>query len=267
MVHSPVTIAVDERWPIEWKFLCNIQNDGQFRTELLSPAIAGAGDTSPPAGRLGLVALDPTGHGCVFVIPVHEPMDSPPPDPEQITLWSQITAHIANAYRIQRQLEAGEQKTAAHGEAIPTYEALGKNAELPAANGESLEELRREVIRWDRARTTSSQLDKNDVDELWRYLVAGRESLVDRFDRDGRRYYVARGDALLGKSPRALSAREEQVARQVALGHSNKRIANSLGLGVSTVSSHITNAARKLGVHSRLELIRAMRAWTAPPES
>ena len=48
----------------------------------------------------------------------------------------------------------------------------------------------------------------------------------------------------------ALTPRERDVLRLVALGHINKEIADRLGVGVSTVISHRKNLTRKLGIKS-----------------
>lgn len=66
--------------------------------------------------------------------------------------------------------------------------------------------------------------------------------------RGGRRGY---GDAL--------SPREEEVARLVAAGHTNKEIAAVLFLSASTVKKHVGGAMRKLGVGSRRAVARHLR--------
>ncbi|HET8523747.1 MAG TPA: LuxR C-terminal-related transcriptional regulator, partial [Thermomicrobiales bacterium] len=54
-----------------------------------------------------------------------------------------------------------------------------------------------------------------------------------------------------------LTARELDVIRLVAMGHSNQEIADTLFIGVTTVKSHIRNVLRKLGLNSRT----AIAAW------
>ena len=53
-----------------------------------------------------------------------------------------------------------------------------------------------------------------------------------------------------------LSRRESDVATMVARGHTNKEIAEILGISVKTVETHKTNIMRKLGIASRAELVR-----------
>lgn len=48
--------------------------------------------------------------------------------------------------------------------------------------------------------------------------------------------------------------RERQVLHLLAKGHSNQRIADELGITVSTVKAHVTSLLEKHGVRSRLEL-------------
>jgi two-component system nitrate/nitrite response regulator NarL len=51
-----------------------------------------------------------------------------------------------------------------------------------------------------------------------------------------------------------VSSREDQIWSLVADGHSNRDIAEALGLSEKTVKYHLTNLFRKLKVKSRLEL-------------
>ncbi len=61
----------------------------------------------------------------------------------------------------------------------------------------------------------------------------------------------------------SLSPREEQVLRLVALGHSNKEIAATLEVSVKTIEAHKANAAQKLGLGTRADVVRYahMRGW------
>ncbi|MGE5237069.1 MAG: response regulator [Acidobacteriota bacterium] len=53
-----------------------------------------------------------------------------------------------------------------------------------------------------------------------------------------------------------LTPRELEVLRLVAAGHTNKQVAGKLGIGVRTVETHRANLMDKLGVGSRVELVR-----------
>jgi two-component system, NarL family, response regulator NreC len=54
----------------------------------------------------------------------------------------------------------------------------------------------------------------------------------------------------------ALSDRERDVLRFVALGHTNSEVGQLLGIAQRTVESHRTHITRKLGIRSRAELVR-----------
>ena len=58
-----------------------------------------------------------------------------------------------------------------------------------------------------------------------------------------------------GASRPALSQREEEVLRLVAWGYSNKEIASQLSLSVKTIETHKANAAQKLGLTNRIEIV------------
>lgn len=53
-----------------------------------------------------------------------------------------------------------------------------------------------------------------------------------------------------------LTPREEQVVKLVAEAHTNKEIAELLGLAEKTAENHRSNAMRKLGMRDRVELVR-----------
>jgi DNA-binding CsgD family transcriptional regulator len=57
----------------------------------------------------------------------------------------------------------------------------------------------------------------------------------------------------------ALTEREEQIARLVASGLSDKEIAQSLSIGFTTVRTHIKRAFGKLGVDNRVKLASRLR--------
>jgi DNA-binding NarL/FixJ family response regulator len=54
----------------------------------------------------------------------------------------------------------------------------------------------------------------------------------------------------------ALTAREQEIVRLLARGYSNKDIAAELAISVKTVEAHKANAMGKLGMTSRIELVR-----------
>jgi DNA-binding NarL/FixJ family response regulator len=60
-----------------------------------------------------------------------------------------------------------------------------------------------------------------------------------------------------------ITEREAEVLRLISWGHSNKDIANRLGLSVKTVEVHKTNAMKRLGMSSRIDIVRyaVLQGW------
>ncbi|HXS48067.1 MAG TPA: response regulator transcription factor [Solirubrobacterales bacterium] len=91
---------------------------------------------------------------------------------------------------------------------------------------------------------------------------AAHLELIDavRHAAEGRDYLpaaVAAGLKQEGAAERAvLSPRETEVLRLMALGYTNREIAEQLGLSVRTVETHRAHVQQKLGLDSRPELTR-----------
>ena len=58
-----------------------------------------------------------------------------------------------------------------------------------------------------------------------------------------------------GRQSFGLTARERQVIALVAGAHSNKDVAQKLGISRNTAKHHLSNVFDKLGVSNRLELL------------
>jgi DNA-binding NarL/FixJ family response regulator len=139
----------------------------------------------------------------------------------------------------------------ARAEAILSPTGNVEHAAGPADARHAREALRDALVRIDAAR--SEKEDTEHSVELWRGLVAGRWSLVEHFERDGRRYFLAhRNDPELA-TDRGLTLREKQVLAYAELGYSNKIIAYSLGLSSSTVATLLAKARRKVGLSAGSE--------------
>ena len=59
-----------------------------------------------------------------------------------------------------------------------------------------------------------------------------------------------------GATSAALTAREQEVLRLLALGHSNKEISAALSISVKTVETHRASGMARLGLPSRAALVR-----------
>ena len=90
--------------------------------------------------------------------------------------------------------------------------------------------------------------------QLWHELQDGSWSVVDQVDHDQRRFLLTRRNASPGD--RAFTKREREVIALSSHGHANKVIAFELGITPSTVSTHLSRAAAKLGMSSRYEIMQ-----------
>ena len=202
-------------------------------------------------------AQDPTRIGCLMSAPMRVRRRS---NARNVHQWRCVAAHVATAFRIRRQF--AEWSAAAPGAAPPRPEAvLRPDGRLEHAEGTARDDparvaLRRAVRAFDRARGALRRHDPDEAISIWRALVAGRWSLVDHFDSDGRRYVVAHRNDANVPDARGLTLRERQVMAYAALGHANKVIAYELGLAPSTVAGHLARAHDKL----RLPSIAAINA-------
>lgn len=57
----------------------------------------------------------------------------------------------------------------------------------------------------------------------------------------------------------SLTIREEQIIESVAMGQTNKEIANNLGISEKTVKHYMTNIMQKLQVRNRVQAVLALR--------
>jgi two-component system, NarL family, response regulator NreC len=74
------------------------------------------------------------------------------------------------------------------------------------------------------------------------------QMVVEKLYRQG-----ARGNSVPAGE---LTAREQEVLRLVALGYSNRQIADSLVISIKTVETHKANIKEKLQLHKRSDLVR-----------
>lgn len=176
--------------------------------------------------------------------------------------WSRVCAHMAAAFRLRRSLH-GEGATPETAEAVLTPTGDLEHAEGEAKLASSREALRRAAASLERIRSEARGAPSHAAVEQWRVLARARWSLVDYFERDGRRYVLAMQNASAVHGPEILTEREKQVVAHAAMGHANKVIAYELGIADSTVRVLVARASEKLCVKSRRELVAVYRAYLA----
>jgi DNA-binding NarL/FixJ family response regulator len=194
----------------------------------------------------GFCVNDSVDHGFMLVSPSPQHLRFP----EQPTpIVRRLGAHIATGLRLQRILTSAAFEDPSV-EAILDPEGRPQHTVGMARIQGALESLRSSVL----ARARGDQDEALAADPAWNAVLAGRWSLVDRFDSDGRRYVVAYRNPPGVLDPRRLTPREEGVTALAAIGQSNKEIAAQLGVTQSTVATLLAAALAKLGLSSRTML-------------
>lgn len=144
------------------------------------------------------------------------------------------------------------------GRILESLAAIPDRARGEPLEPEVMHALREAAVAIDRVRGMLQRPDADEVLAHWGALLSGHWSLLVAFERDGRRYLLARRNEHPTGGRRALSRREAQVTAHAALGRPYKSIAHDLGLAPSTVATHLAAALRKLGLSSRRELVRLL---------
>jgi DNA-binding CsgD family transcriptional regulator len=209
----------------------------------------------------GMLARDPSGQAIFMSAPASELLRT---SPREAAGWSRIAAHISAGGRVRRAFPSGapDGDLSQGAEAVLSPSGAVRHAEADAQSPSARESLRRAAKAIDRARS-KTRSNEDEALDLWQGLVAGRWSLVEQFDSDGRRFMVARRNDPQVTDPRALSLRERQVLAYVAMGQPVKLIAYSLGVSQSSVSTTRRTAMRKLGLQTAADVVRLFAE--APP--
>jgi DNA-binding NarL/FixJ family response regulator len=92
-----------------------------------------------------------------------------------------------------------------------------------------------------------------DLIDAIRAVAEGRTFVSTASQEALAREWQETGDA---GAPDSLSPRELEVVKLIAEAHTNKQIAEALGLAEKTVESHRANVLAKLGMRDRVELVR-----------
>ena len=89
-----------------------------------------------------------------------------------------------------------------------------------------------------------------------RTIAAGNAYLDPGLTRKVMGGYASNAGSLRGEGKRELTDRESDVLRLIAFGYSNKEIGTQLDLSVKTIEAHKSNAMRKLGIASRIDIVK-----------
>jgi DNA-binding CsgD family transcriptional regulator len=211
--------------------------------------------------------LDPAGPGAFIGMWART---QPEPPPAEMTIYRRMAHHLGAAHRCRLRLRKSE----GHGRSVDATD--GAEAILDArrriVHAEGLargKASQSDLVETAKARD-QARLRKGDADEAlrrWPPLTRARWTLVDRFERNGAKYIVARENQSQVRGLASLSDRERQVAAYLAIGQSTKETAYALGISDATVRVLLARAASKLGVRTRADLLghAEVRLLCPPP--
>lgn len=161
----------------------------------------------------------------------------PRPVSRQSEYWMRVRRHLTAALHAQH-----------------AFDVL--RARLDGRPCETHEQLRGHLCELDAGATG---LATDDATQLWCSLSRGELRAIDRFERAGRQYLVVASTYDDDPTPTFFTADEVELAALLASGKSEKWIALTQGIARSTMNARMKRALRKLGLHSRVELLKRFR--------
>jgi DNA-binding NarL/FixJ family response regulator len=168
---------------------------------------------------------------------------------------TQVSLHLENAFRRRHRPRELRAVIAANGKILHRAEGAETIASQAAKQLGDIESIRRAPARF----------GENLLD-LWPALVGGEASLVEKLEGTRREYHVV-ANAGATRPTRSFTTAELEAVELAARGLPVKAIAYSLGVSSPTVSSRLASAAAKIGLASRLDLIRIAAAFCRDPRA
>jgi DNA-binding CsgD family transcriptional regulator len=204
---------------------------------------------APVIDSIGLPICETSGEGLLIFTGLTSTMTL---TAREEALLTKVAIHVGAGHRLRRTASRDQMKNA---EAI-----LAPSGKILHAH----ETAKNKLVQLDEGRRRRSEAKKSKHDaekalEIWKGLVAGRWSLVDHFDTDGKRFLLA-----VKNTPRVdrradLTPRERRVCTLAAMGHRDKEISYLLGLSLGSITASLHRARVKLDVKSRAELVTAWK--------
>lgn len=175
--------------------------------------------------------------------------------PEELRRLERLGAHLLAGHRLRRAFRQVDAVLDPSGHSL--------HAEGEAREPLHREALTRAVRAFDQARARRGGKDADESLAAFEGLVAGRWSIVQSFESDGRRYLVAIQNQPGQIPAAALSPNEAHSLLLRAQGLTNKLIAYELGLAESSVHHLVHEGMRKLGVPRESDLPLLFRQQAA----
>lgn len=101
-----------------------------------------------------------------------------------------------------------------------------------------------------------------DLISAIRAVISGRAYLDPTLTEKVMGGYAGSG-GLVGQGSNEITGRETEILRLIAWGYSNKEISSRLDISVKTVEAHKGNTMKKLGMTSRIDIVRyaILQGW------
>jgi DNA-binding NarL/FixJ family response regulator len=164
---------------------------------------------------------------------------------------SRVAPHLAAAAR----LRFGPRPQSQVDGAEAVFSSIGRLQHVMSTTDVHAARILPEAVAG-RLAANATREDPRKALELWCALIAGRWSIVDHVDTDGKRFILAKRNPPGVRDPAALTESERLVLLYASWGHSNKLIAYETGFSASMVSIQLRGVLRKLRLKSRIELTR-----------
>jgi DNA-binding CsgD family transcriptional regulator len=201
---------------------------------------------TPFVDMLGINGVDGEGRGVSLAFPSRRIIR--PPNDKLGRELAALSTHLARAAAmvLPRSIHLSPRVHGAATEAPP--------ATLAGVGALGISALRELAVR---SLSEHEPLSREQSLAAWRDVELRRLVKVDEFERAGRRYTIAIHPRSDTSRTAELTEREREAALLASEGLSNKLIADRMQVSVSTVGTLLSRAASKLGVASRVALVRA----------
>jgi DNA-binding CsgD family transcriptional regulator len=207
----------------------------------------------PCVDVVGLFTFDTQSHGFYAGGPLYETKKL---TARERTLLTRLATHLAASGRL-----SGTPHARRLDEAEVVLSPSGRVLHAKDGRDPKHARMRDGIDRRNFARQSRNDAEK--ALEVWQGLVAGRWSVIDHFDTDGKRFVLAMENAPKVPPRRELTEGAQRVVALAAMGHRDKEIAYILGLTPAAVSASLRRARLSLGVATRAELATTWRQGMA----
>jgi DNA-binding CsgD family transcriptional regulator len=211
-----------------------------------------------PLALLGLKDLraltvsDATGRGVALASGLSQPYRTSRREADKL---ERVSAHLLAGFRLRQSI--------ARIDAVHEPGGRSVHAEGEARQPDHQESLVRAVKAYEQAHGARSVSNAESALEAWEALVAGRWSIVEQFESDGRRYLFARRNPPEAPRGSPLSPVEAHVLLLRAQGLTYKLIGYELGITATTANRVARLGMRKIGVRQDIELPALFRGQLA----